>query len=83
MKSAGTEQSKNKYTLKTNIDTFNQFVCFTFVLFKRLFNVLIVLIATKNIMFSYYYCFLKCDNLYIKTTYYKMLCSVSLFDILL
>lgn len=39
MKSAGTEHSKNKYTLKRNVDIFNQFVCSTFVLFTRLFNI--------------------------------------------
>ena len=38
MKSAGTEHSKNKYTLKRNVDTFN-FYGLTFVLL-RLFNVL-------------------------------------------
>ena len=38
MKSAGTEHSKNKYTLKRNIDTFNQFVCSTFILFKKIIH---------------------------------------------
>lgn len=38
MKSAGTEHSKNKYTLKKTVNTFNQFVRSIFSILYRLFN---------------------------------------------
>lgn len=58
MKSAGTEHSKNKYTLKKIVNTFNQFVRSIFSILFYTDCSIVFLIVIQNVT-SNYYCFHK------------------------